>query len=181
VQDRGRVERRDHLAAVPRVDGAAHPRDALLGLQHVLRGEVAERDDHRRLDQRDLLDEPGRTGLDLVLLRIAVAGRAALQHVRDVDLLAGQTDLAEHPGEQLSRGADERLALLILVHPRRLADEQQVGVRIAHTEHHLGAAVREAALRAGRRLEGDLGERSGHDEAPVYVRGTRSPIRVTIS
>ena len=46
VQDRSGVERRDHLAAVPRVDGAAHPCDALLRLQHVLRREVAQRDDH---------------------------------------------------------------------------------------------------------------------------------------
>ena len=43
----------------------------------LLRREVAERRDHPRLDQLDLALEIGPAGLDLLRLRIAVAGRSA--------------------------------------------------------------------------------------------------------
>jgi hypothetical protein len=56
VQDRRRVEGRDHGAPVPRMHGTTHPGDALRRLQHELRGEVPERHDHDGLDQRDLFD-----------------------------------------------------------------------------------------------------------------------------
>src|SRR5688500_7684501 len=39
-QDRGRMERGDHGAAVPRVRAPAHPRDPLRGLEDELRREV---------------------------------------------------------------------------------------------------------------------------------------------
>ena len=52
--------------------------------------------------------------------------------------------------QQLPGPADERQALLVLVHAGRLAHEHQVGVRVARSEHHLGAALEErAALAAG--------------------------------
>ncbi len=73
--------------------------------------------------------EPRRAGLDLVGLWIAVARGAALHHVADVDLLAGEPDLAEHAVQQLSGRAHERLALLVLVEARPLADEHQLARR----------------------------------------------------
>ena len=58
------------------------------------------------------------------------------------------------PGEQLVEElpglADERDALLVLVEARRLADEHQVGVRVAVAEDDLRAALAEGAARAGR-------------------------------
>ena len=53
-----------------------------------LRREVAERRDDLRPDQLDLPEEVALAGLDLLGLRVAVAGRAALEHVRDVDVVA---------------------------------------------------------------------------------------------
>src|SRR5262249_10512769 len=81
----------------------------------------------------------------LVRLRIAVAGRTALEHVRDVDVAPLQADLREQLLEQLSRLPDEREALFVLVEPRRLADEHQVGVLATRAEDDLRAPLREAA------------------------------------
>ena len=60
---------------------------------------------------------------------------------------ARQPDLAEQLVEQLARLADERDALLVLVRPGRLADEHQVGVRVARPEDN------------GRRVEASWGQR----------------------
>ena len=75
---------------------------------------------------------------------IAVARRPALQHVGDVDVVALQPRVREQLVEQLSRGADERLALQVLVLARRLADEHHASVRVAHAEHERACACRRA-------------------------------------
>src|SRR6185436_671827 len=128
-----------------------------------------------------LFHQPRGARLDLVFLGIAVAGRSALEHVGDVDLFPRHADPGEHPREELARRADERLTLSVLVHTRRFPDEQEVGVGVAHAEHDLGPRLGEPALRTGRGLDGDVGERSRHEVPPTYARGTRAPIRVTIS
>ena len=86
-----------------------------------LRGELAERDDHPRPDRRDLRAQERLAGLDLVGLRVAVARRAALHDVRDVDLLAAEAHRLDHLREELARLADEGLALAILVRAGTLA------------------------------------------------------------
>ena len=50
--------------------------------------------------------------------------------------------------EELSRLADERDPLLILVEAGRLAHEHQVGVRIPHAEHRLRARPVQLAAHA---------------------------------
>src|SRR5204862_490767 len=122
-----------------------------------LRREIAECRHHLRLDQRDLAEEVALAGLDLVRLRIAVAGWPAFEHVRDIDLVALEPDPGEELVEQLARLADEGLALLVLVEPGRLADEHQVGGWIADAEDDLGPPFREPALGAA----GDLGPEGG--------------------
>src|SRR5439155_17297899 len=114
-----------------------------------LRREVAERRDELWLDELDLFEEMGLAGLDLIRHGVTVPGRPALDHVGDVDVLAGHADPAQELVEQLSRLADEREALLVLVEARRLADEHQVGLRVADPEDDLGPAFREPAARAG--------------------------------
>jgi hypothetical protein len=103
---------------------------------------------------------------------------SALEDVRDVDLGALKTDAGEELVEQLSRLADERVALLVLVEARRLADEHQVGVRVAGAEHDLRSPLREAAARASRDLFGERCERGcvGHRREcrPVGGRTPRS-------
>ena len=119
--------------------------------------EVAECRDDLRLDQRDLPEEVALAGLDLVGLGIAVARRPAFEHVRHIDAVAVEADPGQQLVEQLARLADEGLALLVLVESRRLADEHQIGARVADAEDDLGPALREPALRAA----GDVGREGG--------------------
>src|SRR5436190_21095297 len=88
--------------------------------------------------------------LDLVLLRVAVAGWAALEDIRDVDVLAPELYAGQQPLEQLPRLADEGDALLVLVEARSLADEHQVAARVARAEDDLRPSLREPAARAAR-------------------------------
>ena len=87
-------------------------------------------------------------GRDLLLHRVAVARRAALQDVGDEDVGALQPDAAEQLVEQLSRLADEGDPLLVLVEAGRLADEHQLGVRVSGAEDDLRASGRKRTTRA---------------------------------
>ncbi len=86
-------------------------RDGRRVAQQRLRGELAERDDHLRPDRPELRAEERLAGGDLVGLGVPVAGRAALHHVRDVDLLAAEAHRLDHAGEELAGTADEGLSL----------------------------------------------------------------------
>src|SRR6185312_5142648 len=76
----------------------------------------------------------------------------AFQDIRDVDVAAREADLGEQLLEQLPRLADERQPLLVLVEAGRLADEHQVGMRIAGAEDDLRASLRQPASRAAGNL-----------------------------
>src|SRR5262249_38090524 len=79
-------------------------------------------------------------------LRGAVVGRAALDDVADVDRAARDPEpLLDHLREQLAGAADEGQALLVLGLARALADEQELGVRVAVAEDDVRAALGEAA------------------------------------
>src|SRR5919197_5697465 len=101
--------------------------------------------------------------LDLVRRGVPVPGRAAFQDVRYVHVRAGEADAAQERVEQLPRLADEGLALFVLVEPRRLADEHQIGVRVANAEHDLRSRLGEPALRTAR----DLGAERPQRESPT--------------
>ena len=75
----------------PPVDGG----HAQLGVGQQLGGESAEGADDPRLDDGDLVHEMRAAGLDLVRERVPVVGRAALDHVGDVDVGPGEAYLAE--------------------------------------------------------------------------------------
>ena len=113
-------------------------------------------------------------GLDLVRLRVAVPGRSALEDVGDVDVPARQADALQQAVEELARRADERVALLVLVEARGLADEHEVGIRVADTEDDLRPPLGQPAASAGRgvggvRLEalrGDSGRRAQQPQLP---------------
>src|SRR5262249_8146573 len=116
TQYRRRMERRDQDRTVPvRELPASQLRDALLRLEQQLCGEVAQRDDDARLDEVELALEIGAARLDLVGLRVAVAGRTALHDVGDVHLVAGEADAFDEAGQQLAGTADERDPLLVLL------------------------------------------------------------------
>jgi hypothetical protein len=96
--------------------------------------------------------------IDLVGLRVAVPRRPRLEHVGDEDVVAREPDLLQELVEELSGAADEREALLVLVHPGRLTDEHEVGVGIARAEDDLGPRLRQRAARADRGLLEQLNE-----------------------
>ena len=75
-----------------------------------------------------------------------------------------EADAREQLVEQLPGLADERHALLVLVEAGRLADEHQVGLRVARAEDDLRPPLREPALRAAR-------DRIGEDGELVHRRG----------
>src|SRR6516164_713884 len=87
-----RVESRDEPGALEIVDAAAEARDGIVAPEQRLGRERAERHDHLRPDRGDLLKQERLALLDFVRLGVAVAGRAALDDVGDVDLVARQVD-----------------------------------------------------------------------------------------
>ena len=131
------MKRRNQLRAAVVVNAAAQARDRIERAQQRLRRELAERDDHLRLDGVDLPEQEWLARLDFVLLGVAVLRRPALDHVRDVHVLALQIDRFDDLRQQLPGAADERNALLIFVGARRFADEHQIGVGIADAEDDL--------------------------------------------
>ena len=142
-----------------RVGPAPDLGDPEVGGQQQLGGEVPQGDHHPGVDELELGLEIGPAGGDLVGLGVAVVGRAALDHVGDVDPAAVDADLLQHqPVEELARPAHERLPLQVLVTTGSLADEHQVGGRVADAEHHLGPMGRERAAQAAGRLPGQVGQ-----------------------
>src|SRR3954469_13287133 len=101
------MERRNELRAAVIEDTAAKTGDRLEGPQQRARREGAERDDDLRLDDVDLLEQERLAGLHFVLLGIAVAGRPALDHVGDIDVLALQVDRLDDLRQQLAGAADK--------------------------------------------------------------------------
>ena len=127
---------------------AVHPRDTGRLAGEELRREVPERRDDARLDQLDLPPEMALTGLDLVGQWIAVSRRAAFENVDDIDVVARKPDVGEQLVEELACRTHERDALLVLVEARSLADEHQIGVRVARAEHDLRSPSGKCALGA---------------------------------
>src|SRR5919109_736928 len=89
-------------------------------------GVAAEGHDDRRIQDLELAAEERRTRRDLLGLRIAVAGRAALDDVGDEHVAPCPADVAEQVHEQPAGTADERTTLPILVLARALADEDHL-------------------------------------------------------
>ena len=91
----------------------------------------------------------GRQICDFVQRGIAVSRRPPWHDIGDIDVGARDSDRGQHLVEQLSRAADKRDALLVLLRTRRLADEHEPRVRAAVTEHELlRGGLERAALEA---------------------------------
>ena len=87
----------------------------------------------------------------------AIAGRAALHHVADVDRVAGELHRLDHLRQQLAGLADERHALLILVGAwrairfaefgRAVAEERAPGVNLLRLEDAVVGPLEERQVR----------------------------------
>ena len=139
-------------------------RDRSLAGQEALERVPAEYQHHLRLEELELSLQVGLAGLGLVGHRVTVLRWAAFQDVGDVDVGAAEPDTAEQRVEQLAGGADERLALPVLVEARRFAHDHHVGRTRTHARNRLGAGRVQAAFGAAphlgmknRQLEGGGG------------------------
>jgi hypothetical protein len=130
-----------------RVHASAQLAERRIRPEQVLRRDAADRQDQRRVDQLDLPVEVAAAEARLVLRRVAVARRATLEHVCNVNLSAREAQCAQHRIEQLPGAADERLALTIFLGAGRLTDDQPARAPVATREDGLRArAVQLAAL-----------------------------------
>src|SRR5204862_1469941 len=115
AKSRRRMKEREEEGGAPadlvHLRGASHPGDPRAAAREQLGGEVAEGGDHARLDELHLTVEVRLAGLDLDRLGIAVAGRAALEHVADPDIASLHADARQQFGEQRAGAADERQSL----------------------------------------------------------------------
>src|SRR5690606_2770762 len=66
-----------------------------------------------------------------------------------IGLGAGEADGGEHQVEQAAGGADEGLAALVLLAPRRLAHDHHAGGRVAVGKDGVAGAVPELAVGVG--------------------------------
>src|SRR5438128_977702 len=101
----------DERNALIAMDAATKAGDGRVDIEHGRRRAFSERDDQRGTNQRDLPIEIRPAGFDFERRGRAVAGRAALEHVGDVDVLATPyAERDEHVVEEPPGLADERLA-----------------------------------------------------------------------
>ena len=97
------------------------------------------------LDHLHLLEEIRPAGLYLEGLGVPIARRPRLEDVGDKDILAGQPDALQKLAKELSSATDEGQTPTILLSPRRLADEHQVGIGVARSKNGFGAGLMERA------------------------------------
>ena len=97
--------------------------------------------------------------LDLVGLRVPVAGRPALDDVGDVDVFAREAHGFDDLREQLPGAANKRLALLVFVGARAFPDEHQARGGVADAEHDVGSPRVQLAATAVAKLGAEFGQR----------------------
>ena len=122
---------------------AAHAGDAEFVPEQPFHRRDTQRDQDLWADDLDLPNQVGLAGVHFLRGRLAIAeclaGRvgAALEDIRDKDLVPAQTHRLDDLREQLPRLADERFALLIFIGPGRLTDEHYRRMNVADAIHHV--------------------------------------------
>ena len=112
--------------------------------------DAAEQDDQARTDQGDLACQIRAAGRQLGGLGRAVSGRAALDGIGDVHVLATlKVDRRQHRVEQTAGLTDKGFAAFVLVGPRTFADEQPVGLDVTDAGHGLLAPLAQRTGTAG--------------------------------
>ena len=147
AQKIGRVEngRRLHRARQAR-RGIGEPAAAQLADADVLRQQHLGRrapqgDQDFRVDQLDEALHEGHADGHFHGRRIAVSRRPPEHGVGNVDLRPVQPDGPQHAVEKPSADADEGQALAVFLGARRLADEDDAGLRIAVPEDQVGGRL----------------------------------------
>src|SRR5262245_33804118 len=87
AQQEGGMKRGDQHNPTPKVvNTSAQPGDRRVGAEKRVRRKRAQRNDDLGSNRVDLTEQEGLTGRNLVRFRVAIAGRPALQDVRDIDI-----------------------------------------------------------------------------------------------
>ena len=121
--------------------------------------EPSEGHDDRRIEHLELATQIRRAGRDLVGLRVAIVRRPAFDDVGDEHVLAPPADRGQQLHEQVAGTTDERPALAVLVEAGALADEDDLGLRVALAWDRPRARGVQPAVRADPDLRGDGLER----------------------
>lgn len=109
-------------------------------------GVAAERGDHLGLNERELQLQPGEALLLLFGRGVAVLGRPEFHHVGDVDVFTFEADRGEELVQKLPGCAHERDAELVLLLSRRLADKDDLRLRVAVAEDRVRRRGQSAAF-----------------------------------
>src|SRR4030095_10351118 len=126
-----------------------------------------------------LAKEKGLARLDFVRLRIAILRWPALDHVRDVYVVALEANRLDDLRQLLPGTAHERYALDIFVPPRGLADKHEIGVRVANAENDLPASeTAQLAPRAIADVRADCGQSRKGVGCLFRTLGATSPYSV---
>ncbi|WEL18931.1 hypothetical protein SVXHr_2789 [Halorhabdus sp. SVX81] len=132
VQRRSRMDAdEDAPARAPDLDLLDRTRlagDGQVPAQEVLARDFAERDDHRGIDQADLLIEVRATVRALPGSRIAILGWSTSHAVGDPDVRPREARVPEGVVEHCPATADERFTPVVLPLARGFADEEEISV-----------------------------------------------------
>jgi hypothetical protein len=101
-----------------------------------LGGNPANGADDLRFDKRKLCPKKGKAHLNLIVLRISIAGRMAFDHIADIDLISLQSHRPNYVIQQLSRCPNKGPASEILFHSRGLANKDEFGMVRPFAKHN---------------------------------------------
>ena len=110
--------------------------------------ETAQRHHQRWPDEVQLPLEVPLTCPNLSNVRVPVSRRAALHDVGDEHRLSIESNAPQKLVEKPARPADKRLALLVLLSARALADEEDLSVRRAGAWHRVRPSAVQLAVGA---------------------------------
>ena len=97
----------------------------LFGFKKRVRGNSAREHHHLRIQQFKLTGEKGRAGRNFIVMRIAIVGRSAFEHIDNSHINGTfQTDRMKDVFKELSAFTDKRLALKVFVAPGCLAAQE---------------------------------------------------------
>lgn len=141
--------RHDHWGPYEFMNSAAQTTQRLIGVQERLGREASKRADGLRCDQLELSTKIRPAACNFIWPGIPVLRRTTLEHVADENLSPQEAHRQKHLVQELPRRPNEWAAGSVLRVPRRLADDEQIRVRITLTEDHAGPPLRETAEGAG--------------------------------
>src|SRR4029453_3469604 len=153
-----RMVRREEGRAVVVVPSPAQRAEAALGPEQVAGGRRAQGDDHLGTDRLDLSLEERKAGAGLAGVGHAVPRRPALDHVRDVLLVAPEGHGAEDVVQELARRPHERLAPAVALGAGPPPHEEEAGAGVPPPEDGLRPPPAEPAARALADLVANRGE-----------------------